>query len=136
MCIIIWFMQLCYKFLVIYWFYWYLLNFSLFFWIILLIYLLIECFILVCIKDLGQVGFNLFILLGNMVCQIGEFCIFLDCCIGVFIIQYNFYVYLDIDFCNFVIKFGIDRLEFVIYMQEFIFGIEKDFRFVNVVRIK
>lgn len=35
MCIIIWFMQLCYKFPVIYWFYWYLLNPSLFSWITL-----------------------------------------------------------------------------------------------------
>lgn len=100
------------------------------------IYLLTKCSIPVCTKDLGQVGSNLPTLPGNMVCQIGESCTSLDCCIGASIIQHNFHAYLDIDPCNFVIKFGIDRLEFVIYMQEFTFGIEKDFRLVNVVRIK
>lgn len=93
-------------------------------------------FFSVCPKDLSQVNSNLPTLPSNMVCQIGETCTSLDCCIGASIIQHNFHAYLDIDPCNFQIKFGIDRLEFVIYMQEFTFGIEKDFRLVNVVRIK
>lgn len=33
-------------------------------------------------------------------------------------------------------KFGIDKFQFQIYLKEFEFGIEKDVRLVNVVRMK
>ena len=89
-----------------------------------------------CQKDLTQSGSPLPSLPSNMVCQITESCTGIDCCVRVDPIHHNFHVYLDIDPCNFKIKFGIDKFQFEIYMQDFDFGVEKDVRLVNVVRIK
>ncbi|XP_062593831.1 uncharacterized protein LOC134255325, partial [Saccostrea cucullata] len=86
----------------------------------------------VCPKDISSLP----TLPSNMVCQITESCTGVDCCIGAEPIHHNFHAYLDIDPCNFTIRFGIDKFQFQIYMQEYSFGVEKDVRLVNVVRIK
>uniref|UniRef100_K1PXP9 Uncharacterized protein n=1 Tax=Magallana gigas TaxID=29159 RepID=K1PXP9_MAGGI len=90
----------------------------------------------VCSKDLSQSDSSLPLLPSNMVCQITESCTGIDCCTRADPIHHNLHAYLDIDPCNFKIKFGIDKFQFEIYMQDFEFGIEKDVRLVNVVRIK
>lgn len=71
-----------------------------------------------------------------MRCVIAESCTVIDCCIGAAPIHHNFHVYLDIDPCSLQMKFGIDKFQFQIYLKEFEFGIEKDVRLVNVVRMK
>ncbi|XP_062579219.1 uncharacterized protein LOC134241150, partial [Saccostrea cucullata] len=86
----------------------------------------------VCSRDISSLP----TLPSNMVCQITESCTGVDCCIRAEPIHHNFHAYLDIDPCNFTIRFGIDKFQFQIYMQEYSFGIEKDVRLVNVVRIK
>lgn len=93
-------------------------------------------FIVVCPKDLSQSDSSLPSMPSIMVCQITESCTGIDCCIRADPIHHNFHAYLDIDPCNFKIKFGIDKFEFEVYMQNFQFGVEKDVRLVNVVRIK
>lgn len=73
---------------------------------------------------------------SSMRCAIAGLCTGVDCCIEAAPIHHNFHVYLDIDPCNLQMKFGIDKFQFQIYLKEFEFGIEKDVRLVNVVRMK
>lgn len=72
---------------------------------------------------------------SSMRCAIAGSCTGVDCCIEAAPIHHNFHVYLDIDPCNLQMKFGIDKFQFQIYLKEFEFGIEKDVRLVNVVRM-
>eukprot|EP00105_Crassostrea_gigas_P044414 XP_019928562.1 PREDICTED: uncharacterized protein LOC105342368 [Crassostrea gigas] len=73
---------------------------------------------------------------SSMRCAIAGSCTGVDCCIEAAPIHHNLHVYLDIDPCNLQMKFGIDKFQFQIYLKEFEFGIEKDVRLVNVVRMK
>lgn len=71
-----------------------------------------------------------------MRCAIAESCTGIDCCVGAAPVHHNFHAYLDVDPCSLQMKFGIDKFQFQIYLREFEFGIEKDVRLVNVVRMK
>ncbi|XP_062616058.1 uncharacterized protein LOC134277763, partial [Saccostrea cucullata] len=73
---------------------------------------------------------------SNMRCAVTESCTGIDCCIGAAPIHHNFHVYLDIDPCSLKMEFGIDKLQFQLYLQEFEFGVEKDVRLANVVRMR
>ena len=73
---------------------------------------------------------------SDMVCQITNSCTAIDCCVKADPLSHNFHTYLDIDPCNFKIKFGIDKLQFTFNLKDFQFGEEKDLRLFNVVRMR
>lgn len=87
-----------------------------------------------CAKNIGPLPS----LPGDMRCTIAESCTEIDCCVRAAPIHHNFNVYLNVDPCNQQMKFAIDKFQFQLYLKEFEFefGIEKDVRLLNVVRMK
>lgn len=73
---------------------------------------------------------------SNTVCQISSSCTAIDCCVQVAPLSHSFHTYLDINPCDFSIKFGIDKVQFTFNLKDFTFGEEKDFRLSNVVRMR
>lgn len=96
----------------------------------------IDCFWLVNQLVEGIIFLLVIFFFSNILCQILSFCIVIDCCVEVIFFFYLFYIYLDINLCDFSIKFGIDKVQFIFNLKDFIFGEEKDFRFFNVVRMR
>lgn len=92
----------------------------------------ILCHFEACVKSLGALP----LLPGEMRCAISESCTGINCCIAAAPIHHNFHAYLDIDQCNQQMKFGIDKLQFQIFLRDFEYGNEQDVRLVNVVRMK
>lgn len=83
-------------------------------------------------SDLSQISS----LPSDMVCQISNSCTRIDCCVGASPLSHHFHTYLDIDPCNFKISFGIDKLQFKFNLKDFTFGLMKDIRLFNVVRLR
>lgn len=73
---------------------------------------------------------------SNMVCRMSSSCTAIDCCVQVAPLSHSFHTYLDISPCDFIIKFGIDKVQFTFNLKDFTFGEEKDFRLSNVVRMR
>lgn len=73
---------------------------------------------------------------SNTVCQISSSCTAIDCCVPVTPLSHSFHTYLDINPCDFSIKFGIDKVQFTFNSKDFTFGEEKDIRLSNVVRMR
>lgn len=73
---------------------------------------------------------------SHMACRMSSSCTAIDCCVQVAPLSHSFHTYLDINPCDFNIKFGIDKVQFTFNLKDFAFGEEKDFRLSNVVRMR
>lgn len=59
-----------------------------------------------------------FSVLGSL-CNLKLDCTFLECCIEIDFLKWFFYIYLDIDLCNFVMKVGIEKFSREILLVDY-----------------
>lgn len=69
-------------------------------------------------------------------CYLGEDCNSVQCCLDVEFIGRSFHFFVNFDPCNYMIKFGIERLEMDILLDSYQWGEWEEMDLYGVLRIR
>ena len=75
-------------------------------------------------------------LLDDITCYQDDTCMGIQCCLDVDFISRSFHSFLTVDPCNYVIRFGVEKLKFDVTMDTFDWGEWKQFDLYGVVTLR
>ena len=69
-------------------------------------------------------------------CYLDATCIGIQCCIDVDFISRSFHSFLTVDTCNYVLRFGVEKLQFEVILDDYDWGEWKQFDLFGVVTVR
>ena len=88
------------------------------------------------ISDCLYPDLDLPVLPDELTCHLDSTCIGIECCWDVDLISRPFYSFLILDTCNFILKFGVEKLEYEVVLDGYDWGEWKQFDLYGVVIVK